>query len=154
MKTHILQIEPADTWRTAADRLPRSAGDRAVLVWPQRQGPQPLEAALWLLRRQAERRNLGLAVASRRRDVVQAAKRSGIPAFAEAQAAGSAEWAGAEDKAADPLGERPGAEVLRAQATQRRRGPEQPKLTARLAWFALGVLAFLLSATLLLGLRA
>lgn len=154
MKTHVIHIQPDDTWRTAATRLPRAGGERAVLVWPRRGGPQPLEAALGVLLRRATRTGLALALASRRRDAAWAAQRVGLPLFKEAAEAGRAEWEIKEDSTSEPPGERPSAADLRAQAAQRRQRPEQPKLTIRLALFALGVMAFLLTAALLLGLRA
>lgn len=152
MKTHIVQIQPDDDWRSAAARLPRAAGDRVVLVWPEQDGPQPLGAALRLIGRQAQRWGLELALAARRRALIRAAKDLDIPIFAEAQEAGRAPWQTGEGVKVEAARQSHSAAELRAQATERRLVPQPARLTVRLAWFALGVLAFLLSAVLLLGL--
>ena len=154
MKTHIIYIQAEDDLRTAAARLPRAGGERAVLVWPRRGGPQPLDAALSLLLRRATRAGLALALASDRRDAAWAAQGVGLPLFKEAAEAGRAEWGSRQDAISVPIHARPGAADLRAQAARRRQRPQQPRLPIRLALFALGVLAFLLTAALLLGLRA
>jgi hypothetical protein len=161
MKTHILQLEQHDDVVSARDKMKWAKGERILLVWPE--GGHVLNRQLDLVLLQRHSRSLGaqLALVTRDPDVTYYAPRLGIPVFKNLRKAqGDAHWRLPRRfrsiKVKSPgevLGE-PEAEVRNlppADLRQARPAPQTalPSPTTRLAFFTLGVLAFLSISALL-----
>jgi len=78
----VIQLDPADTFASARDRLLRGGRERTVLLLPARGDTLRRGVDLVLLRRLADRERLEIGLVTTDRDVVRQARALGLPAFA------------------------------------------------------------------------
>jgi hypothetical protein len=162
VKTHILQLEQYDDIISARDKMGWAKTGRILVVWPERGRMLHRPLDLVLLQRHSESLGAQLALVTRDPDVRHHAPRLGIPVFKDLRKAQSAPWR-VPRRFRKALGEYPRSLLdeskLQAEpeVAVERTLPQRPQIAglglnplARLAFFALGVLALLaIAATLL-----
>lgn len=155
MKTHIIQLEQHDDIISARDKMVWAKGERILLVWPERGRVLYRRLDLILLLRQSLAQGAQLALVTKDPDVRYYAPRLGIPVFKSLRRAQRSVWRLPRRF----RGAKPGSPLLPPEpkgrpATALQNPPERDTAQlhplARLAFFALGVLALLaIAATLL-----
>ena len=144
MKTHILQLESHDDVISTRDKMGWDQAGRIVLVWPERGRILTRKLDLVLLQRRCVDIGAQMALVTNDAQVCDFAHQLHIPVFESTLQAQNNRWRGSRKR---PLrrqkpGPRPDYEALRQEAHP------QPatwttKPAARLAFFTLGVIAFL-----------
>jgi hypothetical protein len=152
MKTQIIPLEPHDDLISVRDKLAWAKTPRILLVWPPRGRVDLRPLDLKLLQRHAGGLGAQLGLVTRVDEMVQSAREIGLPVFRTASEAQRAAWPPAREPSLPPR---------RAPRTDLRASLEQARFRepawvshplARLAFFALGVLAALSIAALFIPL--
>lgn len=174
MKTYIIQLENHDDFVSARDKMSWAKGGRILLVWPARGHLLNRRLDLKLLQRAAAGLGAQLALVSQDTEVLYHGPRLGIPVFRSLRKAQNKPWrlsrrfrfadasippfaALAEPRpnsAAGGTSDSTAAVVYQSPAERLRAARPHPigtdlKPAARLAWFALGVMALLTIAAVL-----
>lgn len=154
MKTQILRLELHDDFISARDKMGWSQTGRILLVWPEHSHILNRRLDLILLQRHSNALGAQLCLITDETDVKYHAKKIGIPIFSSIQKAQKSHWRVDHHlrRNRDPFKHtaepRPDLEDL-----QRAAHPETPKILlrpeTRLVFFALGVLALLSIAAVL-----
>jgi hypothetical protein len=162
MKTHILQLEQHDDVVSTRDKMGWAKTGRILLVWPERGRGLYRRLDLALLQRHSASLGAQLAFVTRDPDVLYYAPRLGIPVFKSLRRAQRAPWRVPRrfrkgDDGTQQADEKEGEPATAPQPIQRMEHlPPRPEVgqrdlnpAARLAFFALGVLALLSIAAIL-----
>ena len=106
MKTQVIQLEPIDDVTSVRDKMSWAKARRVLLVFPPRARILTRTLDMRLLRRQAIKLGILLAIVTRSRDLRRIAVNEGIPVFTKTSRAQRSAW-----------------EVLPVTETPQRRGP-------------------------------
>ncbi len=161
MKTQVIQLEPHDDIISTRDKMGWGQTQRVVLVWPHRTRILTRQLDIQLLYRHSRRLGVQIALVTRIPDVRYFAHDYGIPVFATVHQAQTKRWRkirrgrtiGIPDTASDRGGNGAVPARERIEELKGRAQPPPPpwrsKPSLRLILFAIGVLAVLAIASVL-----
>ncbi len=145
MKTQIIALEEHDDFISVRDRMSWAKSPRILLVWPKFEKIALRAADLRILQQHASTLGAEMGIITRRGDVRRDAERFGIPVFSSARAAQRQAWSPRQRLRVPERRSRRGKAELQAMKQEADSGeaPWRSRPLARIAFFALGVLAVL-----------
>ncbi len=140
MKTALIKVDPTDDLASLEDKLAWAKAPRALLLWPE--GGSSLQSRLDFvrLRRAADRLGMQIAVITTHRRTRLAASEAKVPVFANRNEALRRGWRWRRVKVRKRKRRR---SLAKLRAAALAAAPKPLGLAKRLAFFALGVIAFL-----------